>query len=419
MAMSSVEKTTILLIIAVGVLAPLLSQLTPRVRLPVIVLEIALGIIVGPQVLGWGEVGPVIHSLSRFGLAFLFFLAGFEVDFNSIRGRPLQRAFLGWLLSFSIAFLLGPALRFTGFVRSDLVISVALTTTALGVLIPILKDEGEKDSRFGAFAIATATMGEFGPIVMISLLLTKEEGGGFEALSFMALFILIVIIAAFLAARLRPPALIELLRKKMHSSSALPLRISILILAILVTLTHQFGLESILGAVAAGVVVSLAAEGEGRRILQQKFEAIGYGFLIPIFFIASGMTYDLNALISSTQSMLRLPLYLLLFLVARGFSVLLYRKDLPSKDLVPMAFFSATALPLVVAITEIGVQTHQMRSANAAALVGAGMISVFLFPAVALWLRHRSPGFAVKKEPQADSLTPSAILSQDRHIESE
>jgi len=388
--LTPVERTTILIIFAVGVMAPLLAQLTPRLRLPVIVLEIALGILVGPQVLHWGEVGPVIQSLGRFGLAFLFFLAGFEINFNAIRGRPLQLAVVGWLLSLGLALLLGRLLMMTGFVLSDLVTSVALTTTALGVLIPILKDEGEEKTRFGAFAIATATMGEFGPIVMISLLLTTKEGGGYEALSFMACFILIVVVAAFLAARLRPPALIEFLRKKMHSSSALPLRLSILILAILVMLTREFGLESILGAVAAGVLVSLAAEGEAREVLLQKFEGIGYGFLIPIFFIASGMRYDLNALVSSATSLLRVPIFLLLFLIVRGVPMLLYRKDLPRKDLLPMALFSSTALPLVMAITQIGVQTGRMRPENAAALVGAGMISVFLFPALSLWLRQRA-----------------------------
>jgi len=386
---SPVEKTTILLIFVVGVLAPLLAHLAPKLRLPVIVLEIALGIVVGPQVLHWGEVGPVIQGFGRFGLAFLFFLAGFEINFNSIRGRPLRLAIQGWVLSLGLALLLGRLLMMTGFVISDLVTSVALTTTALGVLMPILKDEGSRETRFGAFAVATATMGEFGPIVMISLLLTTRDGGGFAALSYMALFTLIVIVAAFLAARLRPPALIEFLRKKMNSSSALPLRASILILLILVTLTREFGLESILGAVAAGVVISLASEGESRVVLHQKFEGIGYGFFIPIFFIGSGMKYDLNALISSGTSMLRLPVFLLLFLVVRGLPVLLYRKDLPRRDLLPMALLSATALPLVMAITQIGVETNRMRPENAAALVGAGMISVFLFPAIALWLRHR------------------------------
>jgi Kef-type K+ transport system membrane component KefB len=167
------------------------------------------------------------------------------------------------------------------------------------------------------------------------------------------------------------------------------MRVSILILAVLVMLTREFGLESILGAVAAGVVVSLAVEGESRRVLRQKFEGIGYGFLIPIFFIGSGMRYDLNALLSSPGSLFRVPIFLLLFLAVRGLPVLLYRKDLPRKDLLPLALFSATALPLVMAIAQIGLQTQRMRPENAAALVGAGMISVFIFPPVALILRRR------------------------------
>lgn len=389
--MSPQEKTTLLVIFAIGVLAPLVAHLTPRLRLPVIVLEIGLGILVGPEVLHWAEPGPVIEGLSRLGLSFLFFLAGFEIDFKRIHGRPMKLAVSAWMLSVGLALLAGYLLKHLGFVYSGLVTPIILASTALGVLSPILKDEGEETTRFGTFVQANGVLGEFGPIVMISLLLTSADGdgGGAKALLFIVLFTLIATISAYLAARLRPHFLIEAFRAKMHTSSALPLRACILILALLAILTHQLGLESILGAFTAGIVVSLASTGTDREVLRQKLEGIGYGFLIPIFFVTSGMNYGLTELISSPDSLLRLPLFLLLILIVRGLPALIFRKDLPRNDLLPLALLSSTTLPLVIAVTTIGVKTGQMHGSNAAALVGAGMISVFLFPALALWIRHR------------------------------
>lgn len=389
------------MIFAVGVLAPLLAYWTPRLRLPVIVLEIGLGILVGPEVLHWGEAGPVIDALARLGLSFLFFLAGFEIDFKRIRGRPLRLAMTGWLLSLGLAMLAGQLLKFFGIVSSEIVTPIILTSTALGVLSPILKDAGEEGTAFGTFVQASGVLGEFGPIVMISVLLTTEDGGGGKASLFIALFILIAIFSAYLAARLRPHFLVEAFRERMHTSSALPLRACILILVLLVILTRQLGLESILGAFTAGIVVSLASSGKDREVLRQKLEGIGYGFLIPIFFVTSGMNYNLTDLISSPRSLLRLPLFLALFLVVRGLPALLFHKDLPRKDLLPLALFSSTTLPLVIAVTTIGVKTGQMLGVNAAALVGAGMISVFLFPALALWIRQgREPAGPSLRNPE-------------------
>src|SRR5262245_20337036 len=105
--MSPIERHTLLLIFSIAVLAPALGELVPRIRLPVVVLEVVLGMLVGPQALGWAEPGPVVNVLGRFGMAFLFFLAGLEIDFQAIRGRPLAAASLGWLVSLVLALALG------------------------------------------------------------------------------------------------------------------------------------------------------------------------------------------------------------------------------------------------------------------------------------------------------------------------
>lgn len=389
--MSPLEQQTFLVVLTLAVLAPVLGDLIPRIRLPVVVLEIILGILVGPQVLGWAEPGPVVNVLGRFGMAFLFFLAGLEIDFQAIRGRPLVRTGLGWLLSVAIGLGLGLSLQLLGVVGSGVVLALALTTTALGTLIPILRDSGEANSRFGTFVIGAGTVGEFGPIVLISAVLTAGSGGGLTSILVLISFAALALTAAFIASRARPSYVVQLLQQKLHTSAQLPVRVSVLLLACLVILTQRLGLDAVLGALAAGVVVSLACQGHGGEAVRHKLEAIGFGFFVPIFFVTSGIKFDLVALTASSTTLLCVPLFLLLFLLARGVPVLLCHRDLPRGDLIPLALMSATALPLVVAITEIGVETGQLSPENAVALVGAGMASVLVFPLLALSLRRASP----------------------------
>jgi Kef-type K+ transport system membrane component KefB len=171
------ELHSLLIIFTIAAAAPLLCEWVPWVRLPLVVLEIVLGIVVGPQVLGWATPGPTIEVLSHFGLAALFFLAGFDIDFPTIGGRPLALAALGWLASLVVCLGVGFGLQGCGIVESGLIVGAALTTTALGTLMPILRDARELSTRFGAYAVASGAVGEFAPIVLIALVLS---GGGDE-----------------------------------------------------------------------------------------------------------------------------------------------------------------------------------------------------------------------------------------------
>ena len=379
------ENQTLLIVLTLAVLAPVMVELIPRVAIPAIVLEIVLGILVGPQGLQWAESNQQLEMLSRFGMMFLFFLAGLEIDFVAIRGRPIVWAGLGWLVSIGIAMAAGWGLQAAGVIVSGVVVATACTTTALGALIPILRDAGTLNSKFGAFVSAAGAIGEFGPIVLISVALSTE--GGSMSLLFIAVFAAITLSCAYLAATARPLPVIRLLKRKLHTSAQLPIRVSLLVLAALVVLTKQFGLDSVLGAIAAGVVVSLACRDHAGEAVRHKLEAIGFGFFIPIFFIATGMRFDLHALTATPAALLRVPLFLGCFLLARGVPVWLCRHDLPRGDWLPLALMSSTALPLVVAVAEIGIETNRMKPETAAALVGAGMVSMLLFPALALTLR--------------------------------
>src|SRR6516162_241368 len=381
------ELHSLLLIFTIAAVAPLLCEWVPRVRLPLVVAEIGLGILVGPQALGWAATGPTIQVLANFGLAFLFFLAGFEIDFPAIRGRPILLAALGWLASLVVCLGVGFGLQGCGVVDSGLIVGAALATTALGTLMPILRDAKELPTRFGAYAVASGAMGEFGPILLIALVLSPGEGERGIALVLMLVFTAIIVAGAFVALKYRPPRLILLLQEKMHTSAQLSVRLAILVLASLVILARNFGLDAILGALAAGVVVALASPGEHGEALRHKLEGIGFGFFVPIFFVTTGLRYDWQALIASRLALLQLPMFLGLFVVVRGLPALLVRQELDLRSRIALGLLSATELPLVVAIAEIGVRSGRLKEETAASLVGAGMASVLLFPIAALALR--------------------------------
>jgi Kef-type K+ transport system membrane component KefB len=387
-----IDQTTLdlTLIAAVAVLAPVLSDVLPRVRLPVAVLEIALGIVVGPQVLGLVHPDVVVAALSDIGLAFLFFLAGFEIDPDRIKGRPLELAAAGWLLSVVLGLALGTALHAAGLVGSGLYVGMAMSTTAIGTLMPILRDAGVLSSRLGPLVLAAGAVGEFGPIALSAIVFDRERGVVGAALV-LNLFAVVVLAGVVVARRWQPVRLGRLIRQTMHSSGQVAVRLSMLLIVAGVAVATVFGLDFLLGAFAAGLVAAEAARtagAEGREqaeLLRVKYEGIGFGFIIPIFFIVTGVRFDLHALLASPVSLALVPLFLVLFLVVRGAPVpLLYRRDADRPDLVRLVLLSATQLPLVVAITDLGVAAGELTTATAASLVGAAMASVFLLPAVAL-----------------------------------
>jgi Kef-type K+ transport system membrane component KefB len=393
------QLQSLLVIAIIAAAAPVIVHLPRRAAIPVVVVEIIAGILVGPHVFDIAGTGDIVDFLSNVGLAFLFFLAGMEIDFDRIRGRAARLAGTGWVISLALGCLIAAALLALDFVNSILLIGTALATTALGTLMPILRDAGELDTPLGTHMVAIGVAGEFGPILAISLLLTGAAGPGYNAALLLA-FGVVAVGLALLALRARPPAIVRTIEHTMHSSGQFAIRLAILILMALVYLTGEFGLDVVLGAFAAGIVVGLVTKGEEAEPVRSKLEGIGFGFVIPIFFVHSGITFDLPALFESATSALRLPVFLALFLVVRGAPVwILYRGVIAARDRVPLALTSATALPLVVAITTIGLEEGRMRPENAAALVGAGMVSVLVFPLVALSLRgrHVKPGLVVEE----------------------
>jgi Kef-type K+ transport system membrane component KefB len=391
--MTDAAIPSLVLIAIAAVLAPILAEQSRGLRIPSVVLEILLGIILGPYVLNLVHPNALISGLSDMGLTFLMFLAGLEVDPNRVKGRPIRLASVGWLLSLALALALGYTLVFTGLALDTLIVGLALTTTALGTLLPVLGDAGVLPSAFGTYVLGVGTAGEFGPIVGVAILLTHKDPL-ISALLLLA-FVAVAITTAFLATKPRPPKVVALLRRHLDSSAQLPVRISVLVVLLLVYLAYELELDVLLGAFAAGIAVRFLIIGDDSEVIESKLKAIGFGFLIPIFFIESGVHFDLHVLLTRPGAFLRLLMFLVLMLIARGVPALvLYRRVLSGTERVVLALLSATGLPLIVVITAIGRAEGRMRPENAAALVGAGMLSVLLFPAISLRLLRKDEGDA-------------------------
>jgi Kef-type K+ transport system membrane component KefB len=374
--------TTLFLVAVIAVLAPLLSELTPSHALPVVVAEIALGILAGP-VFHLAKPNAVLSALAGLGLAFLFFLAGAEIDLGRIRGRPLMLGAVGWAVSLGLALAVAGAFAATDIASPVIFVAGALATTALGTLMPILRDAGVLETRLGTYVVAVGMVGELCPIVLISLLLSGSANHLLTGI-LLVVFAALAVACALVAQRVRPRRFLALLDRHMHSTSQLPVRFCMLLLVTLVYIARNFGLDVILGAFAAGMVIGIAAKPvDGPGVLQHKLEAIGFGFLIPIFFITSGLTFDLSGLTSDTGALVLVPIFLLALLGVRGLPALLYRGELAGRDRLALALYSATTLPLIVALTAIATSDGRMSSETAAALVAAGMLSVLIFPAAA------------------------------------
>jgi Kef-type K+ transport system membrane component KefB len=383
-----VDTESFFVIVLIAAIAAITVAVVPRrFAPPVVVVELLLGIVVGPEVLDLAKTSDFIDFFSNLGLGMLFFFAGYEIDFERIRGRPLKLGALGWLLSIALAYGIGGALAAAGIVLSFLYTGSAMATTAIGTLIPILRDNGELKTRFGTYLLAAGGIGEFGPILLVTLVLstTNPLHEGAILIGFVLLAIAVALISVRLAWRGWPA-----LERTFEASSQLAVRITVVLVFGLVLLASKLGLDVLLGGFVAGMIVRLALKGHELQVFESKLTAVGFGFFVPFFFITSGIEFDLGAL-GSTTALLKLALFFVLFLVVRGApAMLLYRNVLQVRQRAALAFYSATELPLVVAITTIATETGHMKTSTAAGLVGAAMLSTLVFPFVGRALQERA-----------------------------
>jgi Kef-type K+ transport system membrane component KefB len=371
---------SLLAVCLVSALTPLIVPALPGPRIPQVVFFLVGGILIGPHVLGLANTASV-QLVSDIGLGFLFLLAGYELDPRLLAQRPGRLAMVGWTLTALLSLGITAGFSAAGLVHDYIPVALALTTTALGTLLPILRDNDMLAGDFGRYVLAAGAVGELFPVLAIAIFLT--QGGHLTAL---------LSVGA-----------VGLLAIALGATGQTVLRWSVVLLFLLLVIASKFGLDIVLGAVLAGIVLRgwtqrMGIDTEG---LEQKFDAVGYGFFIPIFFVYSGMTIDIAGI---ARQPLRLVVFFLLLLAIRGLpALIIYRRVLPLSQRVEMTFITATAMPLLIALAEIGLQDGKMLPSNAAAMVGAGVLSVLVFPAVAAGIARRErAGAARPPEAAAD-----------------
>jgi Kef-type K+ transport system membrane component KefB len=386
--MPDVEFANLFAVLLTALAAPLALGLVPRLRIPAVVLEIVLGILVGPSVLGWVEIDLPVQIIALVGLAFLLFPAGLEIDVRRLRGRLLRIAVLGYLATLAIGTVAGTGFATLGWVHSPLLVAVTLSATSLGLVVPVLKDAGRADGELGQTTIAASSVADFAAVLLLSLLFSTSGGSAGGRVVLLVMFALLVAGTALaIAVAGRSMRLGEVLLRSQDTTAEIRVRAAVVLLMAFVVLAERFGLESILGAFLAGAVVgALDRDTATHPRFRVKLEAIGYGFVIPVFFVTSGLRLDLAGLIESPSALARVPLFLLALLAARGIPALLYQPSLGLRSSVAAGLLQATSLPFIVTATQIGVVVGLMDPVTATALVCAGLLSVLLLPATALGL---------------------------------
>jgi Kef-type K+ transport system membrane component KefB len=381
-----VTPGTFLAIIAAAAIAGTFSALASGrgVLVPVVVVELLLGVVLGPKVLGL-HVDQFVQFFSDLGLGMLFFFAGYEIDVQRIMGRPLRLAVLGWAMSLALAYAIGGALAAAGIVLSLLYTGSALATTAIGTLIPILSDTGELKTRFGTYLLAAGAVGELGPILLLTLILSTESTlhNALILVAFVGLAVGVAVFAVRFSERTLP-----LFERTLESSSQLAVRWIVVLVFALTLLASELGLDLLLGGFAAGVITRQALKEREIPAFDSKLTAVAFGVFVPFFFVASGMNLDITALFASISGVLKMVIFFVLFFVVRGTpALLLYRHVLDARERTALALMSSTQLPLVLAITTLATDTGHMRASTAAALVGAAVLSTLIFPILGLRLR--------------------------------
>jgi Kef-type K+ transport system membrane component KefB len=386
---TSADVGSLVLVLAASTAGAILSRVHHRLVLPTVVVEIVLGILIGSEVLDIAKPDAYIEFLANIGLVFLFFFAGLEVIEKHVPRRSLVRGTIGWAISLAVGLTVGLLLEQAGLDAEGWLLGVALATTTLGTLVPILSDAGLTSTPLGRAVLGTGVAGEFWPIVVISVFLTGVYGAAAEV-TLLILFAGLVALAAAAAVRARPDRVVNALRETIHTTGQAAVRLTVFLLAALVWVANDVGFDFVLGAFAAGLVVGLALDTPEGAVVRMRLEGIGFGFLIPVYFVVTGMNFDLDSLLSA-RGLLLAALFLSLLFVVRGASSLLWLRELPRRQTLGLAFFGATGLPLIVAIVGIGGARGAIGTDVGASLIGAGMISVLAFPLVATALSGRRP----------------------------
>jgi Kef-type K+ transport system membrane component KefB len=383
-----ISFNSLLIVGVVAVIVPLLLGLVPAVKVPPAVFEILAGILVGPTVLGWVHLDVAVRVISDLGLGFLLFMAGYEINLRQFDRRVLSLAGRAFAASAALALLVAYGLQLGGQILDGLLVGITLMATALGILVPILKDAAQTETGFGNLIMVAGSLAELVPVLLLSVFFSASSTNPGVELGLLAGFIgltAVVVVVTQRVSGLRP--LREVVQRLESTSSQLGVRLAITFALAFAVVAERFGLATILGAFLAGIIVRRTSESPAtQEQFQVKLEAIGFGFLIPVFFVSTGAGLDISALFSSTRAIILVPVFLVALLVVRGVPAALYARAVGRTNALAAGFMQATSLTFIVVATVIGVQTGHQKPSTATALVVAGLLSVVIYPPLALRL---------------------------------
>jgi Kef-type K+ transport system membrane component KefB len=387
--MTDISLTGVLIVAAIAFAVPLVLGLAPTLHLPSVVLEIVAGIVIGPAILGLVEVDLPLQVLALLGLAFLLFLAGLEIDLDRLRGARLRSTAAGFVISLAVALGIGLGLYATGLIEAPLLVAIILSSTSLGIVIPVLADAGQSNTTLGQLIIAGSSIADFGAIILLSLFFSEDSSSVWSTLLLIGGFVVLVVAIGLALAEVEHSSrLSSALARLQDSSAQIRVRGAFLLLIGVVVVAQVFGLEVILGAFFAGAVLRLLDRDQmmTHTGFHMKLQAVGFGVFIPFFFVTSGMQLDIGALLSGGVALALVPVFLFALLLARGLPAVLYRPMVGSRSSLAAALLQATSLPFIVAATGIGMELGILSPAIETAMVVAGLLSVVLFPLGALTL---------------------------------
>ena len=385
--MDAVSFDNLAAVAAVAFVAPLLLGLAPALRVPSVLLEIGAGVALGPSVLGWVEADAAVNVLSLIGVGFLLLLAGLEIEVDRLRGAVLRLALTGFAVSFGIAVVVGYGLDAVGVVGAPFLVAVILSATSLAVVLPLLKDTGLAGSPFGQMVIAAASIADVATVIMLSLFFSEETAGVGVRLALFALFGIVCVGAGIaIAVGARVPSLSAALLRLQDTTAQIRVRGAFVLLMVFSILAQRFGLEAILGTFLAGMLLKLADRDDAmtHSHFHEKLTEAGFGFFIPVFFVASGLRLDAGALVSDSSTLLHVPVLVVSLYVIRGLPALLYRGLLGGRRALAAGLLQSTTLSFVLIASQIGQELGLLGPSDVAALTAAALVSVLVNPVVAL-----------------------------------
>ncbi len=378
----------------VAFVVPLALDLLHIRLLPVVVFEILAGILIGPYGLGWVHADAGVQIFSLIGLSFLLFLAGIEIDLRHFRGSLMGIVAVAFVVSLALALLLSLGLGALNIIVDPLLVAITLVASSLGIVLPALKAAGQAESTFEQLVIAATSLAEFGAIILLTIFFSSVQSGQLGRVFVLVLLAILAVAVVRVVLRAeQSKRLTQLLVHLQDSTAQVRIRGSWALLAAFVVLAvNGLGLSAILGAFIAGIVLRLIDPDESTRHpeFRRELNAVGYGVFVPIFFLTTGIQFDLPALFSSPSALALVPILFVCLFIVRGVPVVLYRHFLTRRETVAAAFFQATSLTFILAATQIGVALHVMRTSTSAAFIAAALLSVIVCPLGAL-LALRGP----------------------------